>query len=430
LADELPEIPESFIQALEARVSGFKDDDSPDDAASSAAGAGDDDADVDAPDEAADAAEPDTDDEPDSESDDDEAAAEPDDAPEAEGDDAQARDFYTQVPEEKRQKAFNDTKAHSNRLAKELADIKAENERLKAGGKPAESTPEKETATEPELQEDVTEWIKAAIVTEDETKLTQGQKQARAASFELENLLKTRVKPADEAVKATSSALEKAKADLADHDRILSWLEGRAKENSEGYYDDEIATAKAKRDRLDRALDKAELAAIKASSDYKATVADYNLRWGQSRENAARAHSREVSTHRTEREQKTGQAKIDREWSEALAAARKESGLDDELWALAEKAAYRYVEEKASAGLIPEGSFKKLILEGIGPLVKRHGTKTATEIEERRARVTAEPGAGRVASRRNASRGEESIVDLKKNFARELQGAFSRGHRF
>lgn len=425
MADELPEIPESFIQALEARVSGIQDDDSPDDAASSAAGAGD--VDEDEPDEAAQADDPKADDEV-SESDDDQAAA-PEGDPETEGDAAPDKDFYTQVPEDKRQKAFNDTKAHSNRLARELAEIKAENERLKAGGKPAESSPEKDAATEPELQEDVTEWIKAAIVTEDETKLTPGQKQARAASFELDNLLKTKVKPSAEALKATTTALAAAQAALADQERILSWLEGRAKENSEGYYDDEIATAKAKLDRLDRALDKADRAAIKADIDYKSTVADYNLRWGQSRADAKRAHSSEINTHKTEREQRSGQAKIDKEWNEALAAARKESGLDDELWPLAQNAAFRYVEEKAAAGLIPEGSFKKLILEGIAPLVKRHGTQTAAEIEDRRARVTAEPGAGRVASRRTAPR-EESLVDLKKNLARELSGAFARGHRF
>lgn len=425
MADELPEIPESFIQALEARVSGIQDDDSPDDAASSAAGAGD--VDEDEPDEAAQADDPKADDEV-SESDDDQAAA-PEGDPETEGDAAPDKDFYTQVPEDKRQKAFNDTKAHSNRLARELAEIKAENERLKAGGKPAESSPEKDAATEPELQEDVTEWIKAAIVTEDETKLTPGQKQARAASFELDNLLKTKVKPSAEALKATTTALAAAQAALADQERILSWLEGRAKENAEGYYDDEIATAKAKLDRLDRALDKADRAAIKADIDYKSTVADYNLRWGQSRADAKRAHSSEINTHKTEREQRSGQAKIDKEWNEALAAARKESGLDDELWPLAQNAAFRYVEEKAAAGLIPEGSFKKLILEGIAPLVKRHGTQTAAEIEDRRARVTAEPGAGRVASRRTAPR-EESLVDLKKNLARELSGAFARGHRF
>ena len=410
------EFPEDFVSALEAKV-GIKGDEPPDDAASSAAGAGD-------VDEPAPAPEPD---EPAKPAEDlkidDEPASPPDDdaEPAAAAPTAEGKTYWDQTPEEKRAQVFNDTKAHSLRQKEELEALRVENERLKAGKTPAEPKVA-EVAPPPDLDT----WIRTAIVADDETKLTEAQREIRKAGVDLDTFNREVLKPALDAAAKANEDLAKATAAVAKQENALEWLEQRAKETGSSFYDDEIAAAQQKLDRLRTVAANADGAQIRADRNAEKLTAKRDLHIGQTRARAQRLLGEEVQTFKTKAardqeaaETERAQAEIDAEWTADLAAVQKETGLSGALWNTAMKAAHRFVEEKAETEVIPKGGFKALIHEAIKPILEASGKTQA----ERREAIAAEPGAGRVATQTREAT-PKSLKDLQRDAVRELQSAF------
>lgn len=416
MPQELPEtFSEDFVKALEAKV-GITNEEPPDEAASSAAGAGEEEVEV-----------------PETET---PAAAEEVDEPETASSEAgeetpAKKTYWDQTPEEKRAQVFNDTKAHSARQHEELEAIKAENARLKA----EKETPQKSPAKAPAA--DLDGWIREAIVADDESGLSQSQREIRKAAVDLDSFIKEVLKPVQEKVAATTAEFTKAQDEVKEQRIYLKRLEAKAASDTAGFYDDQLADAKKELAVLESRASIADGAAIRAEREFEKLDEKRKIHVGQTRARADRFHREEVQERQTKTERAAeetrlaaAQAEIDTEWNTDLEAVRKESGLSGPVWDRLSKTAFKYIEEKAATQTIPKGAFKGLILEAVGPLLQAMGKSTASTLAEKRDAIASEPGAGRVATKTRDAAPIKSMKDLQKDAIREMQSAFKSGVRF
>ena len=272
---------------------------------------------------------------------------------------------------------------------------------------------------------------------DDESGLSQSQREIRKAAVDLDAFMKTVLKPVEEKVAATTAEFTKAQDEVQEQRIYLKRLEAKAASDPAGFYDDQLADAKKELAVLESRASIADGAAIRAEREFEKLDEKRKVHVGQTRARADRFHREEVQERQTKTERASeetrlaaAQAEIDTEWNTDLEAVRKESGLSGPVWDRLSKTAFKYIEEKAATQTIPKGAFKGLIIEAVGPLLQAMGKSTASTLAEKRDAIASEPGAGRVATKTRDAAPIKTMKDLQKDAIREMQSAFKTGVRF